>query len=225
MKKFEPDETKSPDLIAENIEQLKAVFPEAFTEGRVDFEVLRQLLGGTVDEREEKYGLNWHGKRRARQLALTPSTGTLMMIRESLAHNLPEPDFAQRGGEFTIALWRDWLTTEVIESLRLNDRQIACLNVLKAQQRIMTMEYQHLVRCSRRTAARDLHELLDKGVIQRQGSGRSAHYVLVRNRAINLPIVPSAMGMTSPAPGVPNRVISVPSVPSHEADGSKLTAS
>jgi len=30
-----------------------------------------------VEEREEKYGLNWHGKRRARQLALTPSAGTL----------------------------------------------------------------------------------------------------------------------------------------------------
>jgi len=118
-------------------------------------------------------------------------TGTLMMIRESLAHNLPEPDFAQRGGEFTIALWRDWLTTEVIESLGVNDRQIACLNVLKVQQQIMTMEYQHLAGCSRRTAARDLDELLDKGVIQRQGAGRSAHYMLIRNRAINLPIVPS----------------------------------
>ncbi len=70
-------ETHSADVIAENIEHLKAVFPEAFTEGRVDFEVLKQLLGGAVDEREEKYGLNWHGKRQARQLALTPSTGTL----------------------------------------------------------------------------------------------------------------------------------------------------
>ena len=30
-----------------------------------------------MDERDEKYGLNWHGKRRARQIALTPSTGTL----------------------------------------------------------------------------------------------------------------------------------------------------
>ncbi len=70
-------ETKSTDLIAENIEQLKALFPEAFTEDKIDFEVLKQLLGGTVDEREEKYGLNWHGKRRARQIALTPSTGTL----------------------------------------------------------------------------------------------------------------------------------------------------
>ena len=39
--------------------------------------MIKQLLGSDVDEREEKYGLNWHGKRQARQLALTPSTGTL----------------------------------------------------------------------------------------------------------------------------------------------------
>ena len=79
MKKLTADdpETRSADLLAENIEQLKALFPEAFTEGKVDFDVLKQLLGGAVDEREEKYGLNWHGKRRARQLALMPSTGTL----------------------------------------------------------------------------------------------------------------------------------------------------
>ena len=70
-------ETRSADVMAENLEHLKSLFPEAFTEGKVDFEVLRQLLGGGVDEREEKYGLNWHGKRQARQLALTPSTGTL----------------------------------------------------------------------------------------------------------------------------------------------------
>ena len=70
-------ETKSADLVAENLDKLKALFPEAFTEGKVDFEVLKQVFGGTVDEREEKYGLNWHGKRQARQIALTPSTGTL----------------------------------------------------------------------------------------------------------------------------------------------------
>ena len=43
----------------------------------MDFEILRQLLGDTLEDREEKYGLNWYGKRRARQLALTPSSGTL----------------------------------------------------------------------------------------------------------------------------------------------------
>jgi adenine-specific DNA-methyltransferase len=79
MKKLtaEDAETRSPDVVAENVEQLKTIFPEAFTEEKVDFDVLKQLLGGAVEEREEKYGLNWHGKRRARQLALTPSTGTL----------------------------------------------------------------------------------------------------------------------------------------------------
>jgi adenine-specific DNA-methyltransferase len=70
-------ETKSADVVAANIEQLKVLFPEALTDGKIDFDVLRQLLGGAIETHDEKYGLNWHGKRRARQLALTPSTGTL----------------------------------------------------------------------------------------------------------------------------------------------------
>ena len=79
MKKLTDDdpETRSADVLASNIEQIKALFPEVSTESGIDFDVLKQLLGGAVDEREEKYGLNWHGKRRARQLALTPSNGTL----------------------------------------------------------------------------------------------------------------------------------------------------
>jgi adenine-specific DNA-methyltransferase len=39
-------ETHSPDLVAENIADLQALFPEAFTEGKIDFDVLRQLLRG-----------------------------------------------------------------------------------------------------------------------------------------------------------------------------------
>lgn len=43
MKKLDADspETKSADILAGNIEALKALFPEAFTEGRIDFEVLK----------------------------------------------------------------------------------------------------------------------------------------------------------------------------------------
>ena len=73
----EDPESSSPDLVADNIAQLARLFPEAFTEGKVDFVVLRELLGDAIDETDEKYGLNWHGKRRARRLALTPSAGTL----------------------------------------------------------------------------------------------------------------------------------------------------
>lgn len=84
MKKLTADdpESKSPDLVAENLAALRALFPELVTEGpdgvAVNLDVLKQLVGErTVTDAEEKYGLNWHGKRRARQLALTPSTGTL----------------------------------------------------------------------------------------------------------------------------------------------------
>lgn len=70
-------EARSADLVQGNLERLKALFPEVVVDGGIDFEILKSLLGAAVDEREEKYGLNWHGKRRARQLALTPSAGTL----------------------------------------------------------------------------------------------------------------------------------------------------
>ena len=73
MKKLTEQEGSSLNILNENLEALKAIFPEAFTEAGVDFEVLRQLLGDAVDEGEEKYGLNWHGKKKARQIALMPS--------------------------------------------------------------------------------------------------------------------------------------------------------
>jgi adenine-specific DNA-methyltransferase len=75
-------EARSANVVAENLKHLWMLLPDAFTEGQVDFEVLKQLLGTAVDENEGKYGLNWHGKRQARQLAFTPSTGTLRPCRE-----------------------------------------------------------------------------------------------------------------------------------------------
>ena len=84
MKKIEAasSDTKSADLVAENVAQLNALFPELVTEGpngpAVNVDVLKALVGdATVTDADERYGLNWHGKRVARQLALTPSTGTL----------------------------------------------------------------------------------------------------------------------------------------------------
>jgi adenine-specific DNA-methyltransferase len=89
MKKLGPDDplSYSTDLVAENIAQLKALFPELVTEGSegvaVNVDVLKALVGdATVTDTEEKYGLNWHGKRRARRIALKPSTGTLLPAPE-----------------------------------------------------------------------------------------------------------------------------------------------
>ena len=88
IEKIEPGapDSQSADLLADNVARLRALFPELVTEGRIDgktgpainIDVLKALVGdATVTDADEKYGLNWHGKRAARQLALTPSTGTL----------------------------------------------------------------------------------------------------------------------------------------------------
>lgn len=79
-------EAQSADLMAENIAKLRAMFPDLVTETKQDghttatlnVDVLKALIGdATAADSDERYGLNWHGKRRARQIALTPSTGTL----------------------------------------------------------------------------------------------------------------------------------------------------
>lgn len=68
---------KSLDLIAENIAQLKALFPEAVTEGKIDFEVLQAILGGEIEKRQTYYKFTWNGKEEARAYARIPSMGTL----------------------------------------------------------------------------------------------------------------------------------------------------
>lgn len=67
----------SMNLIGENVEQLKRLFPEAVTEGKIDFEVLKALLGGEIETRQEYYKFTWNGKEAARAYARTRSMGTL----------------------------------------------------------------------------------------------------------------------------------------------------
>ena len=74
---MEPVEGKSLDLVKENILQLKKLFPEVVTEGKIDFDKLKLLLGEEIEERQERYEFTWHGKIQAMKLAQTPSTGTL----------------------------------------------------------------------------------------------------------------------------------------------------
>ncbi len=68
---------KTSDLIGENIEKLKQLFPEIWEEGKVDFEMLKKILGEKVETERERYSFTWHGKSDAIRMALKQSTGTL----------------------------------------------------------------------------------------------------------------------------------------------------
>ncbi len=70
----------SRDTLAEKIDQLREAFPEVFSEGRVDFLKLQQMLGEWVETQPERYGLSWAGKSEAICNLQTPSIGTLLPL-------------------------------------------------------------------------------------------------------------------------------------------------
>lgn len=72
----------SKNITEENISAMKQLFPEAFAEGKIDFDVLRQLLGDFVDDENERYSFKWNGKGRALRLSQSPSMGTLRPWKE-----------------------------------------------------------------------------------------------------------------------------------------------
>lgn len=73
---------ESLNVMEENLAAMQQLFPEAFEEGKIDFDVLRQLLDDYVDDEEERYSFRWNGKGKSLRLSQTPSTGTLRPCKE-----------------------------------------------------------------------------------------------------------------------------------------------
>ena len=82
MERLTREDGQSLDLIAQNIEVLKRLFPDIVTEGKIDFNRLREILGEEIETKEEHYSFTWHGKRAAGRFARTPSMGTLRPCQE-----------------------------------------------------------------------------------------------------------------------------------------------
>ena len=72
----------SMDLENSNMEKLKTVFPECFSEGKLDIDKLLSLCGEYIDNDFEKYKFEWKGKSECLHLAQKRSTGTLRPCRE-----------------------------------------------------------------------------------------------------------------------------------------------
>ena len=67
----------------QQIEQLKQIVPEAFADGKINWETLKESLGNFTEEENadtEHFGLFWPGKRKARKLSGTISPGTLVPV-------------------------------------------------------------------------------------------------------------------------------------------------
>lgn len=77
------DISTSLNPAAQRQAELAALFPEAFTEGKLDIAALKRALGeAAVIESGERYALTWAGKANAYKVLQTPSTATLRPERD-----------------------------------------------------------------------------------------------------------------------------------------------
>src|SRR5690554_7568296 len=66
----------------EKLNALRQILPEAFTEGKVDWEKLKATLGEDINFANERYVLNWAGKSDAFKALQTPTTKSLIPAKD-----------------------------------------------------------------------------------------------------------------------------------------------
>ncbi len=66
----------------EKLKALRQVLPEAFSEGKIDWEKLKATLGENINFSNERYVLNWAGKSDAFKVLQTPNIKTLIPAKD-----------------------------------------------------------------------------------------------------------------------------------------------
>lgn len=77
MNEIEKLDLNSLDIKAKKIEELRSLFPEIFSDDKLNLETLNREFGEWVESEKERYGLNWSGKANCMKVIQQSSTGTL----------------------------------------------------------------------------------------------------------------------------------------------------
>lgn len=102
--------------------------------------------------------------------------GTIKIIKECREANIPEPIFSYNYSDISIEFRKDIYNTEYLNTLKLNERQLDALIYFKSKREIVTSEYVKKYTVNERTARRDLIELVEKGILIKQGDNKATKY-------------------------------------------------
>ncbi len=94
---------------------------------------------------------------------------------------LPEPEYREEFGGFSVHFYKDIYTEESLRKMGLNERQIRAVMYVKERGKVTNKEYQVVNNISRQVATIDLSMLADKGIFIRIGRvGRGIGYRLTK---------------------------------------------
>ncbi len=102
--------------------------------------------------------------------------GTIKIITECKEANIPEPIFNYNSSDITIEFRKDIYNAEYLDNLKLNERQLDALIYFRSKREIVTSDYVKKYTINERIARRDLIELVEKGILIRQGDKKSTKY-------------------------------------------------
>lgn len=92
---------------------------------------------------------------------------------------LPDPLIEEHAGGIQLTFLKDIYREDYLKELGLEDKQIKVLLYIKQNGSITNSKYQELVNTLKRTASRELQELLDKQLIEKIGTtGKGTSYIL-----------------------------------------------
>lgn len=105
--------------------------------------------------------------------------GTLNIIDAFNKREMPEPSFSEKAGGFELIFRKDIIYLEHLRTIGLKDRQIKAVLFVKESSSINNSKYQGLTGTTKKTATRDLQELVEYGIFEKTGStGRGVKYTL-----------------------------------------------
>jgi ATP-dependent DNA helicase RecG len=115
-------------------------------------------------------------------------SGTIRIAELAKQAGLEMPEFISSPGEFEIVLKKRILTAATLEKMGLNQRQVAAVLYTLEAGRITNREYQDRWSVSKSTAAREMVDLVTKGLFVRHGrTGKSTFYSAAAQKGSNVP--------------------------------------
>lgn len=109
--------------------------------------------------------------------------GTIKITDECKNTGLPEPEFREEFGGFSVYFYKDIYTEENLRKIGLNERQIRAVMYVNEKGEITNKEYQEIANTTKKTASRDLGNLVEKEVFNQVGTtGKGTYYVLKKTK-------------------------------------------
>ena len=108
-------------------------------------------------------------------------SGTERMVQLCMEQGLPEPEYKEEFGGFSVYFYKDIYTEENLRKMGLNERQIRAVIYVKQKGKITNKEYQMINGIKERMATLELNQLVERGIFRRVGTtGKGTFYAIAK---------------------------------------------